>query len=225
MIKIFKLLVALTVLLLSACYHVNKLETSSYNKESFISALYRYSESEENYYPGELILKDNTGEILVNSCKTYLDNLATYSVLETDENMHMLLYYLPCIANTLDKKATDSSVSFYSNELSEVIINDLNLATFQSSLRPKLTDNVTSFKDLAYEYTESENQVTIKRPTWEYNFVLLGKGDYDHDGIEDLLVLFIDSSQASSYYSNSLLVLRKKEASQFWQAIEAEELL
>jgi len=53
----------------------------------------------------------------------------------------------------------------------------------------------------------------------------LGRGDYNADGSEQLLVLFIDEAKSSSYYSSNLLVLNKKNNDHLWVAVDAGEYL
>lgn len=157
--------------------------------------------------------------------RDYLDNLADYSVVESVDNMRNQLYYLQCIAVELQVIAIDSNFNLFSYDLSNIIFSGLDLMSFRSSLRRKLTDSSRTFKSLKYEYSHSGNRVTVKRPNWYYDFVLLGKGDYDHDGFEDLMVLFVDQSLSHSYYSSDVLLLHKTSRDLLWRVRDVTGLI
>jgi len=166
-------------------------------------------------------MESETGALTVNSCSDYLSNISTYNVVEADENMHMLFYYLPCVSAVLNEKAKSSEISFFKGDMSDVIIKELDLTTFRSSLRRKLDASRNTFKSLGYEFHYADRKVTVKRSNWDYEFILLGRGDYNADGSEQLLVLFIDKAKSSSYYSSNLLVLNKNNNSHLWDAVDA----
>lgn len=170
-------------------------------------------------------MENDKGNISVESCFDYLSNIAKFNVVETDENMHVLLYYLPCISAELQKNANDSKESLFDGVLENVIFNELDLTSFRSSLRRKVDDTTNTFNFLKYEYSHADNRVTIKRENWQYNFILLGHGDYDADGFEDLIFLFVDEALLSSYYSSSLLVLSKNNSDRQWKADDAYKLI
>ena len=217
------LLIVLAVLVVS-CNQLNT-ENSQYIKTSYSDEFYKYTNTKENYFPGELKMENDKGILSANTCSEYLSNLADYNVVESDENMHMRLYYLPCVMDVLQVKAKGSKSSLFDGDLSRVITNELDLTTFRSSLRRKLDKNIKTFNALKYEYNYADMQVTVKRSNWEYVFLLLGKGDYDGDGFEDLIVLFVDQALTSSYYSSSLLLLHKNNSTHGWFASDAVELI
>jgi len=194
-------------------------------KASFLDEYYQFSNSKKSEFPAPLQLENETGSLVVNSCLSYLTNLRTYHVVESDENMRLQLYYLPCISEKMQSEAVNSKSSQFDGDLIRVITDELDLTTFRSSLRRKLTENVKTFNDLKYEHSLSGNKVEVKRLNWKYVFILLGKGDYDNNGFEDLMVMFIDQALSSSYYSSDILVLHKKEGDRYWTATDAVELL
>jgi len=219
-----RLLMVVFIVFSSACNQPNK-QSSEFSKISFGDELYIYSKSKKDYFPGALLVANDKGELSVNSCKQYLKSITSHKVVETDENMHMLLYYLPCVQTALQKQAKDSRSGLYEGSLSKVIIDELDLSSFRSSLRRKLDENTNTFGVLNYKYSQSNNRVTVKRSSWEYDFILLGRGDYDRDGFEDLMILFVDQALSSTYYSSNLLVLRKKDINLLWKASDALDLL
>jgi len=48
---------------------------------------------------------------------------------------------------------------------------------------------------------------------WYYKFNILTKGDFNHDGIEDLLVGFIDQAKEGNYFSYSTLIITRNTSS------------
>lgn len=200
-------------------------ENNQYIKTSYLDGFYKYTNTKKNYLPGELQMENDKGVLSVSSCSEYVTSLTDYNVVESDENMQMQLYYLPCIIEVVHDNAKNAHSSLFDGDLSRVVVNELNLTTFRSSLRRKLDENSNTFKTLKYEYSYTGIQVTVKRQNWEYVFLLLGKGDYDSDGVEDLMVLFVDQALSSSYYSSSLLVLHNNNSAKIWSASDAVELI
>jgi len=219
-----KLFFVIIVVLLAACNQDSN-QISQYEKISYLSEFYKNSNLKENYFPGGLQLENEKGALTVNTCPEYLSNISTYNVVETDENMQMLFYYLPCVSAALQKKAKSAEISFFNDALNDVIINELDLTTFRSSFRRKLDANNNTFKSLGYEFDYANRKVTVKRSNWNYEFILLGRGDYNADGVEQLLVLFVDQAKSSSYYASNLLVLNKNNINQLWIAVDDGEYL
>jgi len=219
-----KFILIMSVLFVVSCSESNT-ENNQYPKATYLDELYKYTKTKENDFPGKLIMENEKGVLSVSSCSEYLDNLADYNVVESDENMHMQLYYLQCIAGELQKVANDAKFSLFDGELSNLVINNLDLTTFRSSLRRKLTEGTNTFNALKYDYSHSDKQVTVVSANWKYDFILLARGDYDSDGFEELMVLFIDQSLSSSYYSSDLLLLHKKKSDLLWRASESIKLI
>jgi len=222
--NLIKLFFVIIVVFLFACNQGSN-QKSQYKKVSYMNEFYKNSNLKENYFPGALQMENDKGALTVNSCAGYLSNISTYNVVETDENMHMLFYYLPCVTTMLNQEANSSEISFFKGDMSVVIINELDLTTFRSSLRRKLDASNNTFKSLGYEFDYADRKVTVKRLNWDYEFILLGKGDYNANGVEQLLVLFIDQAKTSSYYASNLLVLNKKNNHHLWVAVDVSEYL
>jgi len=219
-----KLFFVLIVIFLSSCNQDSN-QKRQYKKASYLNEFYKNSNFKENSFPGALQMENEKGTLTVDSCSDYLSSISAYNVVETDENMHMLYYYLPCVSTVLNKKVNSSETSLFKGDMSNVIINELDLTTFRSSLRRKLDASINTFKSLGYEFDYADRKVTVKRSNWDYEFILLGRGDYNADGSEQLLVLFIDEAKSNAYYSSNLLVLNKKSNNKLWVAVDASEYL
>lgn len=199
-------------------------QRSQYEKTSYLKEFYENSNIKVNHFPGGLLLENETDALTVNSCSEYMSSMSMYDLVESDENMRMFFYYLPCISVALQEMSKSSDISFFEGDMSHVIINELDLATFRSSFRRNIGANNT-FKSLGYDYDYVGRKVTINQSNWNYEFILLGKGDYNADGVEQLLVLFVDQANSSSYYASNLFVLNKKNKHHLWNAVDVGEYL
>ena len=87
----------------------------------------------------------------------------------------------------------------FDGDLGRVIFNELDLTTFRSSLSRKIDERTKTFQALKNEHSHSNMQVTVKPANGEFEFILLGRGDYNSDGNEGLMVIFVDQALTSSY--------------------------
>ena len=67
--------------------------------------------------------------------------------------------------------------------------------------------------------------VLIDTKDWKYQWTLLAQGDLNGDGIEDLLVRFLDQAKTSNYFSAQILVLQSNNTENRWSAQPGLQLL
>jgi hypothetical protein len=174
----------------------------------------------------ELTLTKGDRIKVVNNCQAYLKHLPAWDVQEGDNNMRISADYQTCIANYIFKHARPSHYSGFRNDFSDLIYDNLLISSFPSSLHNQTDENKDSLKKLGLKLTHhSETSILFKQEGWEYRFDLLAKGDFNHDGNEDLLVQFIDKAIVGNYFGVEILVLTKPPKDKFWRAQEGVSFL
>lgn len=164
-------------------------------------------------------------EFDVGDCRSFIENIKVSTVVETDSNFKVYGHYQSCISSHIFQLGQAASKSFYQGDFSELIYANLDVASFRSSIRQSLDDKTHTFKELKYQFNKEENIVDFDSPTWRYKFTLLARGDFNKDGVEDMLVGFLDEAKTASYYANVTLVLIKTDNNSLWKAEEAEQYL
>jgi len=156
--------------------------------------------------------------ITVSSCKTFMKKLGEYQLVETPNNMQLYWDYIPCVASQLLAKAKSSHKSVYHN-FETLILENLDLNSFKSSLRPRLSNTDKSLKTLGMKNKSQDSVVVLIETTdWKYQWTLLAQGDFNGNGAEDLLVRFLDQAKKSNYFSVQLLVLQSNDTDNRWSA-------
>ena len=157
-----------------------------------------------------LTLTDRSKTLEVTNCQDFISNISQYSVEETTQNMQVFADYQQCVVSWLTDRAKPASHNFITNDFSTVVMDELDLSSFGSSLGPRLEENKVTLSVFSFSnVTQSANEVTINDEGWTYEFTLLAQGDFTGDGNEDLLVRFLDQSGVSSYFSLQTLLLEK----------------
>ncbi len=137
-----------------------------------------------------------------------------FVAVETITNMHVLSEYQICLQMHYLKISETSKKSYLKKPYQAFIINQLDLQTLRSSLKQKLDDKPETLKMLPFLNTLVKgNSVISKNAAWYYKFNILAKGDFNHDGIEDLLVGFTDQAKEGNYFSYSTLVITRNTSS------------
>ena len=164
--------------------------------------------------------------ISVHDCETFFKNLGEFKLVETPNNLKIYWDYIPCIAGQLLDKAKPSQQSAYNNNFQSVILDNLDLTSFNSSLRPRLSNTNNSFKSLGFKDNSMDNMmVLIETKDWKYQWTLLARGDFTSDGVEDLLVRYLDQAKTSNYFSVQVFVLQSDNTNNRWVAQLGLQLL
>lgn len=107
-------------------------------------------------------------------------------------------------------------VSFIPSQyLGRFVADNLDLSTFRNSLGPQRVIGERTFKDLRMSPSIlSENKAEFSISDWYYEIKVVKRGDINGDGIEDLIVCFVDDAAKGSYLtSESILLTRYSESS------------
>jgi hypothetical protein len=176
----------------------------------------------------ELTLTIDNKTIQVYSCKEFISSIKgrNANVEETTFNMQIFAEYQPCIASSIIQQAKPTDKTFLNGSFADLIINYLDLSSFPSSLGPRLEDdkqklNAFQFKDIK----TTDHEVKISDNGWVYEFTLLAKGDFNSDGIGDLLIRFLDQADEGSYFSLQTLILERRSSDSKIKANNAVEVL
>ena len=119
----------------------------------------------------------------------------------------LALFLLPLGAFADDVKPKSF---FPEKELAKFLYENLDLRTFPSSLRPRMTPETKHLADLSLTPTKTEEALfEIDTEDWLYTFRIEDRIDVDKDGVEDLIVVFTDFAKKGSYRSAQQLVLTR----------------
>lgn len=105
--------------------------------------------------------------------------------------------------------------SFLPKEKIELcIVDNLDLSTFRSSFGPRRGAGQRTFKDLGETApTISSGTIDFKSDDWSYTIRILGRRDYNGDGLEDIAVCFVDRALKGTYNTSEPLLLTRYAAS------------
>jgi len=164
--------------------------------------------------------------ISVNSCESFIKKTGEFKLVETPHNLKIYWDYIPCVAGQLLDKAKPSQQSAYKNNFQSLVMENLDLLSFKSSLRPQLSNTVNTFKTLGFKISNNDNTIVLfETKEWKYQWTLLAQGDFNADGIEDLLVRFLDQAKTSNYFAAQVLVLQSNDTDTRWSAKPGLQLL
>jgi len=173
-----------------------------------------------------LILAKNAKVKSVSNCDDFVKLIGSWNVQEGVNNMRVASDYQSCVAHAIFAYAKPSRKSAFRNNFSGLIFNKLDLTSFPSSLRNRAEKMKWSISALGMKVSKiSETSVLFAPAGWQYRFDLLTKGDFNHDGNEDLLVRFMDQATGGNYYAVEILVLSKTKRKDIWSAQEGVSFL
>ena len=173
-----------------------------------------------------LALTGESKTVEITNCQDFVNNISQYSVEETTHNMHVYADFQVCVISWLLDYAKAASKGFVESDFSNTVIDELDLTSFGSSLGQRLDDNKQTLSAFNFSnITQTTDKVTINDEGWIYEFTLLARGDFNGDGIEDLLVRFLDQSGDASYFSLQILVMEKVSKDSKVTATDAVKLI
>lgn len=163
----------------------------------------------------ELALADETKTVQVSTCQEFVSGIkeGPVNVEETTNNMQIFADYQPCITSWMLSRAQPSKKSFLTGDFANLLLDHLDLSSFPSSLGPRLENNKQILEAFHFKDTKTtDKQVTINDNGWTYEFTLLARGDFNSDGIEDLLIRFLDQAGEGNYFSLQTLILERNSS-------------
>jgi len=169
----------------------------------------------------EISLEKIGDTIQVSNCNFLNKALSQgYRLSEAVINQQIASEYQICYQLKYIKVAQPSTKTYFSKPYDSLLIYNLNLQTLTSSLKQQLsrgpqTLNTLNLKNIKY----GQNSIKIDSEEWYYHIKILAQGDFNHDGLEDLLVEFIDQAIQGNYFSHSTLILERKTSSSYINAL------
>lgn len=110
----------------------------------------------------------------------------------------------------LEEPAHKISSYLPSKDVEKFVVEKLDLSTFRNSFGPRREPGKRTFADFGLRPTNTSNGVIeFKDDDWNYTVKILGRQDYNNDGIEDLAIRFTDRSLVGSYRTESQLLLTR----------------
>jgi hypothetical protein len=160
----------------------------------------------------DLTLTGEDKTFQVNNCQDFISSISKVSVTveETTYNMHTYADYQPCMASWMLSRAQASKKSHFEDQFANLIIAQLDLSSFPSSLGPRLEDSKQTLQAFNFKDTATtDRSVIVNDNGWTYEFTLLARGDFNADGAEDLLIRLLDQAGEASYFSMQTFILER----------------
>ena len=169
----------------------------------------------------EISLEKGDDVIHASDCRSLNKALSKgYILSETVINQQIASEYQVCYQLKHIKSAQSSTETYFSKPYGSLLTRKLDLQTLASSLKQQLNSGPQTLKDLNFKNIKDEqNSIIIDASDWYYRINILARGDFNHDGIEDLLIEFIDQAMQGNYFSHSTLILERKTFSGFISAL------
>ncbi len=90
------------------------------------------------------------------------------------------------------------------------IVEKLDLSTFRNSFGPRRQPGMRLFSDFGLQpKTQANGAIEFQDADWYYKVTVLGRGDYNRDGVEDLIICFTDQSLRGTYRTESPLLVTR----------------
>ncbi len=169
------------------------------------------------WYAEIQVTATKTGEASLASCKDYFEKAGKATRTIRDNEMSAYLEFATmCDATQLLVAANNAEKTFLPNAFlnantptlwpKEIAFQISTEESRRNMLNPKLTTWADITPILKYEQkTDTQSVYYLKGGSQEID--IIGRGDTNHDGIEDLIVLSRDYAEGGSYFNMRLFVL------------------
>jgi hypothetical protein len=103
------------------------------------------------------------------------------------------------------------------------LVQNLDLATFRSSLGPRISAEKHTFASLGIVATKvTGDGIVFEDAEWFYNIRILRRADINKDGIEDLEVCFTNRAKQGTYSTQQALLVTRYSSSSYAVALRFE---
>jgi len=205
-----------TFTILTACIATNNKIEPSVNAEAFPDFVFNASDAQaaQPIKPHQFTTTQKK-ELTFTKCKDTLsfnvDKISEY------EYFRFKLLLLSCNAIEKISKATASNVSFYPKQLSNSFYSELPAialpALSEADKKNKQNKTINSYLNKP-EITNENGAIKITTSEDEFYITLLARGDFNKDGIEDLLIKTEWYAKNSNGKHAELFILKKLDAKQ-----------
>lgn len=159
------------------------------------------------------ITLENGGRHTVSNCRDYLLWTSRGSQPVTDHDGAATSNYVMCAVAALAPLArTQSRSMFVPDTIGDAIYRSLDLRTFVSSLRAEADAGKHYLADFDFSpVSVTHDAIEAETSDWRFSFQALAAGDFDGDGIEDLLVAFTEAAKKGTALLAMTLLLRRNQ--------------
>ncbi len=113
------------------------------------------------------------------------------------------------VAVALPLGAAEPSSPWPDNDLAKFVFEHLDLSSFRNSTGPRRRAGQRFFKDLGVRPSQVSATEASTDGEWRFSVRILGKRDYNKDGVEEVLICFSDvAQQGGSYLTRSSYILQ-----------------
>ena len=133
------------------------------------------------------------------------------------------------IAPTVPAQDATAPEAWPEQDLARFVFEHLDITSFRSSMGPRRSEGQRFFSDLGVHPNRvSETEAVSDDGGWSYSVRILGKRDYNRDGVDEVLICFSDVARdGGTYNTRKHLVVQLVEgraiALAYTQDGEAEE--
>lgn len=151
----------------------------------------------------------------ISTCVELLELLERGVSLEKARVDRVFSEYQTCLVLSILRYGQTPRVSYFKHgALGDQILKDLNLATLRSSLYPRAKSPKQGFTFSDFKFSSiqtSPHSLTLEDEGWRYGVDVLAAGDFNGDGIEDVVATFYDDAKTGTYFSITTLLLTQTE--------------
>jgi len=163
-----------------------------------------------------ITLQDYEGPVEITSCESLIKRAKSKPFHFSGLSPKDLSDLTPCMFWAMLREAEPASRSFFpvDDQLGQTIYTDLDLTTFRSSFGrrvPRTDKDNTLAGFYSNEAIISDRTIKIDSDHWCYKLEVSARADFDGDGVEDLLVSFVDDAKEGTYFVIKPLVLSRTE--------------
>jgi hypothetical protein len=139
--------------------------------------------------------------------------------------MYLKKIVVACIACASITAMAQNSITTYFAQTAvlEQVVAEFDLATIRSSFGPKRDSLHRTLKSFAMTSKMLDAKtLVLENGDFVYHLQLLGRGDLNHDGIEDLEICFTEKAKHGSYHAQKPILLTKYSSSALAVALQFE---
>ncbi|WP_058835139.1 hypothetical protein [Luteimonas abyssi] len=131
---------------------------------------------------------------------------------------------VPLLLATGAAHAVDGATSYFPvHDVPRFLFDHLDVATFRSSLGPKRSLEQRTFAQISPPPTEvTDDAFEVREPDWLRRLTIVGRGDFNRDGIEDLVICLEDRALRGTYLASQRLLVTRYDAASLAVAVHYE---
>jgi hypothetical protein len=108
--------------------------------------------------------------------------------------------------------AAAESSAWPTSNLATFVFEHLDIASFRNSTGPRRGPGQRLFSDLGIKPTRSsETEAAFESSAWTYSIKVLGRRDFNRDGVQEVAICFVDAAQQGTYSVQQPLLVQMLE--------------